>query len=458
VGPRRAVAGDRRQRTSDPSTRTPESDRDPCRGTDWGADRRVRAGSLRDLANALARSRRTQIWLLVATLLPMILLGDATPQRTALLPAMSVSLPAQPPQPTRTTTVPGTTTASMTTATPPTTDPATAAAIARDARWILRAQLPDGAIATHLDHAAIWPYLGNYAAIGLVEATRRAGDRRYLQAAWRWLAWYQAHQDARGFVTDYRRSGGVMVSTGDMDSTDAYAGTFLLAARAALRASGDRARLATLRRGIGLAVRAIEATQDRDGLTWAKPSWRVKYLMDQAETYAGLRAASDLALALDDPALAGRATDDADRLRAGVAALWNPATGAYDWAKHDTGARQRTNWRVLYPDALQQVWAVAFGLVDPERASWLVARFGVAQPRWDRPMATAVYDNGRRAVGYWALVGWAYARIGQPQRAHDAAARIRAAAAVTRRQWPFTPSDAAQLVVLQAPSIDLLGP
>jgi len=333
----------------------------------------------------------------------------------------------------------------------------TAADIARDARWILRAQLPDGAIATHLDRAAIWPYLANFAAIGLVEATRRTGDQRYLQAAWRWLAWYQAHEDARGFVTDYRRSGDVMVSTGDMDSIDAYAGTFLLAARAAFRISGDKARLGTLQRGISLAVRAIEATQDRDGLTWAKPTWRVKYLMDQAETYAGLRAASELADALGDHALTSRTTGDAERLRAGVAALWNSATGAYDWAKHDTGARQPTNWRVLYPDALQQVWAVAFGLVDLKRAGGLIARFAAAQPRWDQPMATAVYDKGQRNVGYWAPVGWAYTRIGQPQRARTAAARIRAAAAATSRRWPFTPSDAAQLLVLQASNTDLLG-
>jgi hypothetical protein len=341
---------------------------------------------------------------------------------------------------------------------PTTAGPVLRAAVARDAGWILRAQLPDGAIATHLDHAAVWPYLGNFAAIGLVEAARQTGDGRYLQAAWRWLAWYQAHQDARGFVTDYRRSGGAMVSTGDMDSTDAYAGTFLVAARAALRVSGDRARLRTLRAGIGGAVRAIEATQDRDGLTWAKPGWRVKYLMDQAETYAGLRAAGELAGAAGDGALAARAADDARRLRAGVATLWDPSTGAYDWAKHADGARQRTDWRLLYPDALQQVWAVAFGLVDPARGAGLVARFDAAQPRWDRPASTALYDKGRRAVGYWAPAGWAFARAGRPERARAAAGRIRAAATAAGRRWPFTPSDAAQLVVLEAARVDLLVP
>jgi hypothetical protein len=339
-----------------------------------------------------------------------------------------------------------------------TPDPTLRAAIERDARWILRAQLPDGAIATHLDHAAVWPYLGNFAAIGLVEAARQTGERRYLEAAWRWLAWYQEHQDARGFVTDYRRSGGAMVSTGDMDSTDAYAGTFLLAVWAALRASGDPARLVPLRPGIAGALHAIEATQDRDGLTWAKPGWDVKYLMDQAETYAGLRAASELAAATGDGALANRAADDARRLRAGVAALWDPSTGAYDWAKHAGGARQRTNWRVLYPDALQQVWAVAFGLADPVRGAELVARFEAAHPRWDQPTSTALYDKGPRRVGYWAPVGWAFARAGRPNRARAAAGRIRAAAVAADRRWPFTPSDAAQLIVLESAHVELLLP
>jgi len=38
---------------------------------------------------------------------------------------------------------------------------------------------------------------------------------------------------------------------------------------------------------------------DADGLTWAKPSWHVKYLMDQAEVYAGLVAAIDAELATE---------------------------------------------------------------------------------------------------------------------------------------------------------------
>ncbi len=211
------------------------------------------------------------------------------------------------------------------------------------------------------------PYDANFAAIGLAQATRSTGDTGYVAAAWSWLRWYAApHQDASGFVTDYTvDANGVERSTGDMDSTDAYAGTFLLAARATYRVDANRKKLRELTAGINGAVKAIEATRDADGLTWAKPAWRVKYLMDQAETYAGLRAATDLATALGDSALAARSTTLADSMRAALVNLWNAPTTAYDWAVHADGARTATDWAVLYPDVMQQAWAVAFAVGDP---------------------------------------------------------------------------------------------
>jgi hypothetical protein len=184
--------------------------------------------------------------------------------------------------------------------------------------------------------------------------------------------------------------------------------------------------------------------------------------MDQAEAYGGLRAAAVLARALGDPALEQRAAAAAGRLRDGVRRLWNPRGGAYDWAKHEDGVRQPTNWRVLYPDALQQSWAVAFGLVRGTRARTLMRRFAREQPRWDRPAALARFRVGPRAVGYWAPVAWAFARVGERGRSRLAARRLRRAAIAAGRAWPFTPSDAGQLVMLADVPEDalnrLLGP
>ena len=332
----------------------------------------------------------------------------------------------------------------------PTASAVTASAVTADADWIMQAQLPDGGIAHHVDRVAIAPYLANYAAVGLARARQVTGDTGYGTAAWRWLQWYQAHEDANGFVTDYAVSGAAETSTGSMDSTDAYAGTFLVAARAAWQATSDLNALRQLAPGITGAVGAIEKTQDSDGLTWAKPTWKVKYLMDQAEAYAGLQAAADMAAATGNRVLSKRASADAQRLSQGVNGLWNSATGAYDWAKHENGARQTTNWSVLYPDSLEQTWAVAFGLATGSRAQAVMAQFSQHQLTWDTPTATARFDTGPQLVGYWSVAAWAYGRTGQTARATQAATSIRAAALNAGRAWPFTTGDAGELVTLES--------
>ncbi len=325
--------------------------------------------------------------------------------------------------------------------------------VADDAAWILQTVRPDGALATNPDQRLVWPYLANQAAWGLARAAA-AGNQAAAAAGWGWLDWYQAHQDANGYVTDYEVRGGVLVSTGDRDSTDAYAGTYLVAVRDMYAATGDRARLESLRTGIEGAVQAIESTQDVDGLTWATPEWHVKYLMDNAETYAGLVAAAEVADVLGDQPLAVRAAEDARRMRAGVDGLWNPTTGAYDWAVHGGGGRQVNDWSLLYPDALQQVSAVAYGLVDEPRASQILSTFVAAQPGWADPDGTARFADGTGRTGYWVVAAIALRRAGFGD--GGGSASIRAASTAAGREWPFTSAEAGNLVVLDSPELPTL--
>jgi hypothetical protein len=338
----------------------------------------------------------------------------------------------------------------------PSHDPAHAAVvddIRSDANWILSAQLSDGAIANYVDRQAVWPYLANFAAMGLARATQVTKDKRYIDAAWRWTSWYQGHMDAQGFVTDYVVKSGKLLTTGFMDSTDAYAGTFLLAVRYAYRVDPSLTRLKGLKKGIDAAVRAIEATQTKDGLTWAKPAWKVKYLMDQAEAYAGLLAAAELARILKDSALANRASGDAKRMLVGVGGLWNQNTLSYDWAVHEDGSRLATEWSFLYSDALQQPWAVAFGLVDPVRSRNLMSRFATSQPKWASPGEIALFTGGsQERVGYWPIAGLGLYRLGSSSAA-SAVSSIRSAALSAGRAWPFTTGNAGQLILFEAYSL-----
>ena len=193
------------------------------------------------------------------------------------------------------------------------------------AKLILDAQLPDGAITQWIDRSRIDPYLANYAAMGLAKAYAAGGDIRYLRAGWQWLSWYRTHMDAAGYVTDYTVGPGpgfAETSTGDMDSTDGYAGTFLLALRQTFDASGDTGTLRGFTGAVRKAVNAIRSTQQPDGLPWATPDYHAALLMDQAEAYAGLRAAAALATELGVPSLAVKADLAAAAIRRAVAGLW----------------------------------------------------------------------------------------------------------------------------------------
>ena len=334
-------------------------------------------------------------------------------------------------------------------------DAATASAVAAEALWIRGAQLPDGAIEPFPRDPEISPYGANYAALGLALAASDGHDPADADAAWRWLAWYQAHQDAAGFVTDYDvTADGTEISTRTYDSTDAYAGTFLTAVAATWQADPDRGRLNSLARGISKAVAAIEATQRADGLTWAKPAYKVKLLMDNAEAYGGLRSAVTLASALGEPALAARAATDARRMAAGVASWWNPRSGGFDWARDSRGRNTATSWTVLYPDAMENAWAVAYGLATPAQAASILSHLEQRQPRWDEPDQTAPMATGtgvsEQGVGYWPVAGWGLTLTGQKSQALDAAAAIGAGSAAQQRTWPFNPGDAGELIALQS--------
>lgn len=317
----------------------------------------------------------------------------------------------------------------------------------REAEWILLAQGPEGAIATHADRTFVDPYLASFGIGGLAAAARTTGDPRYGEAAWRAVEWYAANMDGRGFVTDYRITPEGLVSTGDADSTDAYSGMFLLSVEAANRAVPNAARLVALAPKLRGAVDAIRATQRADGLTGAKPSWMVAYLMNEGEAYAGLLAGARLASAVGDRTTARNASASADRIARAVDRLWNPQTRSYDWAVHPDGVRQPTNWAQLYPDAVSQVWAVRYGLVRRDRVAPLLNQFLLTHPNAHDPNAIDLVDGTMRATGYWPglAFGLRFVDAGAPARF---LAGTQSAAAATGSAWPYSVQAAGDVIRL----------
>lgn len=291
-------------------------------------------------------------------------------------------------------------------------------------------------ITVHSDQTIIRPYKANFAAMGLLDAYRYVGDQRYLTAAVQWLHWYRDHMDpVTGFVEDYDIVAGELVATGDMDSTDSYAATYLNAVEMFWRTTHALDDLEDFRDSISLAVDAIKATLQDSGpcinLTWAKPTFTAAYLMDNCEVVAGLRSAGYLLTVLDDAVGAADAYDTCDIVLAGIESLWDDTAQSYIWAVHESnGARIPTDW-ADYNGALQNVWAVAFGIATGDRAVGIMQAFGTAHPTW---------FNAEPPFYWHGIPVWAYQRTNNPNAVNEALDGLLDAAATTapeRYAYPF---------------------
>jgi hypothetical protein len=317
-----------------------------------------------------------------------------------------------------------------------------------DANWIMGAVISNGpmtgAIGMYPDPNGlthIRPYQANLACLGLARAGVISGDPQYLNAVWNHLNWYASHMDANGYVHDWDEVNGAWTQAG-YDSTDSYAATFLLAVRAAYRASGDATKVKNLGPGIQVAINAIHATQQSDGMTWSTPAYHVKYLEDQVEAYQGLISGESLAAMLGLTSIAQSAQSYADSMSSGLATLWNPSNNTYYGAKDESGNLTPPDWSILSPDTTEEAWAVSFSVAKGSKAVGLLNGISSYQSDWDQPE-----DNN---YDYDVIpIGWGFYFNGQIDEAHTAAANLRNAAIFANRAWPFTPGDCGSLIILE---------
>lgn len=236
--------------------------------------------------------------------------------------------------------------------------------IARFANEIVKRQASDGAIVQDklaADANHVVPYFSNMAALGLLDAHRALGDKRYLEAARKWADWYAAHMNADGTVFDYSGKPGAWKSTGDYDSTDSYAATYLELLDGL--ACKDKPWAAARYASVGSAVRAIELTLQPVGLTLAKPKWPVMYVMDNVETSRGLRAAAHLATLNGKSADAKSWAAIADKMEKAVeTSLWDSERACYLVGLQPDGGKMTANGE-WYPGAMANLMSVSWAAI-----------------------------------------------------------------------------------------------
>lgn len=221
----------------------------------------------------------------------------------------------------------------------------------------------------------IVPYWANLAVCGLATELKFGNywDKKGLEyTAWNVLDWYRYRQDPKtGYVQDYiyDKINKTETASGDMDSVDSYSATYIKALDCMYKATGDKTKLASYYDSAKLAYKSIMSVMDDDNLTWAKPSYKVKYLMDNIEVVSGFNALSSIAKTLGDKQFASQVDKVSSSVESAInKKMWNRKTLSYDWAitnaSNGSEIKYTTDWSVYYPDALENVWVGAFKKTD----------------------------------------------------------------------------------------------
>jgi hypothetical protein len=227
------------------------------------------------------------------------------------------------------------------------------------ADFILSCQCPNGMIAQRPERKVrVVPYFANLACIGLLRAYQVTGDRRYLESVLQYTNWYATHMNSDGTIYDWVGTRTEPVSESRYDSSDAYPALFIALCFETYRITHDRGWLQAKYPCIVRSVDGILLTWQQDGLTFARPVYKVKYLMDNLEVRIGLRAAVKIAEALEVPDKINQWNALVDKNRHGLNGLWLPQEGRFAEAMFQSGKLDKgfSKW---YPDGMANAMSLA---------------------------------------------------------------------------------------------------
>ena len=239
--------------------------------------------------------------------------------------------------------------------------------------YLLQCQLPSGTFRLSPASDLINPYFTNVGLLALVEL----GDCEPVK---KHLNWYLQHLSSEGYVNDYRLIHNTETDSRSADSEDSYHATFFSLILAYIRQSEDTMWLHSIRDSLIRVYYALVDLQRKDGLTWAKRSYKVKYLMDNCEVYQGLVDAAAIFTILGEIDIAKQAQVRAFACMIGIQGLYRPSSQTY--AIYDSTYPVWSKW---YLDATSQFFPIVYQIITPDsvQAGYLYRKLTTHYPRFD---------------------------------------------------------------------------
>lgn len=265
--------------------------------------------------------------------------------------------------------------------------------------WIASLQLENGAIPMYASDngtVSVNPYFADIAAMALLDNADKYSENVRLYMEWHFAHLNTSESDYNGVdgtIYDYSveiKDGKIIEESitvkdgkNSYDSTDSYAATFLILLNKYFSVTGDNEYILMHSNDIIRIIEAMLSTLDR-GLTYAKPDYEVKYLMDNCEVYEGLEAS----LSIFENILTENVNCNLTYLKCKYAYelmkqsiekyLWNEESGNYNSAVFNNGSpAYEFSWNEFYPSATAQLFPVIHGVIphNSERAISLYESF-----------------------------------------------------------------------------------
>ena len=268
--------------------------------------------------------------------------------------------------------------------------------------YLASMQLPNGALPmTYAKNGELTvnPYFADFAALALLDKGEEYADIVKGYMDWHFAHLNTAEEDFNGLdgtIYDYKvtmKNGEIVeekISTPEnadsYDTTDSYAATFLTVVYKYYCKTGDAEYLLNNFQDL-IRIANVMLLTEQNGLTYAKPNHRVKYLMDNCEVYEGAVAASKIFEAIRQETEIGLVSYFAEEyenlaleVRENInSKLWNFVGGYYlpgitAYVKIPT---KIFSWNTYYPQATCQLFPIICGVIEPDtqRAKNLYEKF-----------------------------------------------------------------------------------
>lgn len=265
-----------------------------------------------------------------------------------------------------------------------------------EADWLWSQQMSNGAFAFYNEfngNVRVNPYFSEIVAIALINYDNSVDAKNKIK---KYMDWHFAHINSSsedynglaGTIYDYTAvvKNGIVISESTKktyDSTDSYSALFIKVLADYAKVYGDTQYIVEHKETIKDITNVIFANLSSNGYSYAKPDYKIRYLMDNSEVYAGLVSAKYIySNIIDDSEMVEKINKTVEFFDANFNKHWWKGDHYAPTLSTKYEEHNDFSWNNFYPNATAQMFPVIYDVIDSNSNNAKVIYSGLCNS-WD---------------------------------------------------------------------------